>query len=185
MLLFRKLDMASFNSIQSGRSMVEMLGVLAIIGVLSVAGIAGYSKAMASFKRTKLIDQLSLVVANIRAAYANQPDYTGLTNTTVINMGLIEDDMKVITSNGTFSSNEIKNTYGGNVEISKGAGTTFLIKITQIPQDACARIVTTDWGYHNNMGRIYINNAGSPQLDYLSEYCKAGGSTNTITMHHN
>ena len=27
---------------QTGRSMVEMLGVLAIIGVLSVGGIAGY-----------------------------------------------------------------------------------------------------------------------------------------------
>ncbi|MBR2136742.1 MAG: prepilin-type N-terminal cleavage/methylation domain-containing protein [Alphaproteobacteria bacterium] len=34
---------------QSGRSMIEMLGVLAIIGVLSVGGIAGYSKAKASF----------------------------------------------------------------------------------------------------------------------------------------
>ncbi len=31
---------------QSGRSMVEMLGVLAIIGVLSVGGIAGYKTAM-------------------------------------------------------------------------------------------------------------------------------------------
>lgn len=29
---------------QSGRSMVEMLGVLAIIGVLSTSGIAGYTK---------------------------------------------------------------------------------------------------------------------------------------------
>lgn len=31
---------------QSGRSMVEMLGILAIIGVLSVGGIAGYRYAM-------------------------------------------------------------------------------------------------------------------------------------------
>ena len=31
---------------ETGRSMVEMLGVLAIIGVLSVAGIAGYAMAM-------------------------------------------------------------------------------------------------------------------------------------------
>jgi len=34
------------NKNQSGRSMVEMLGVLAIIGVLSVGGIAGYKMAM-------------------------------------------------------------------------------------------------------------------------------------------
>ena len=35
---------------QSGRSMIEMLGVLAIIGVLSVGGIAGYSKAMTKYR---------------------------------------------------------------------------------------------------------------------------------------
>ena len=34
------------NTNESGRSMVEMLGVLAIIGVLSVMGIAGYTQAM-------------------------------------------------------------------------------------------------------------------------------------------
>lgn len=34
------------NKNESGRSMVEMLGVLAIIGVLSVGGIAGYKTAM-------------------------------------------------------------------------------------------------------------------------------------------
>ena len=31
---------------QSGRSMIEMLGVLAIIGVLSVGGLMGYQRAM-------------------------------------------------------------------------------------------------------------------------------------------
>ncbi len=44
---------------QSGRSMVEMLGVLAIIGVLSVGAIAGYSKAMMKYKLNKQSEQLS------------------------------------------------------------------------------------------------------------------------------
>ena len=35
---------------ESGRSMVEMLGVLAIIGVLSVGGVAGYHYAMDTLK---------------------------------------------------------------------------------------------------------------------------------------
>ena len=55
-----------YKSEQSGRSMVEMLGVLAIIGVLSVGGIAGYSKAMAKFKTSKALDQVSTTVANVR-----------------------------------------------------------------------------------------------------------------------
>ena len=38
---------------QSGRSMIEMLGVLAIVGVLSAGGIAGYSMAMQTRKLYK------------------------------------------------------------------------------------------------------------------------------------
>ena len=50
---------------QSGRSMVEMLGVLAIIGVLSVGAIAGYSKAMFKYKLNKQTEQLTQVLNSI------------------------------------------------------------------------------------------------------------------------
>ena len=44
---------------QSGRSMVEMLGVLAIIGVLSVGGIAGYSLSMRRHRANGVVDIFS------------------------------------------------------------------------------------------------------------------------------
>ena len=47
---------------QSGRSMVEMLGVLAIIGVLSVGAIAGYSKAMMKYKLNKHAEQMNTII---------------------------------------------------------------------------------------------------------------------------
>lgn len=40
----------------SGRSMVEMLGVLAVIGVLSVGGIAGYKMAMEKYRSNQVVD---------------------------------------------------------------------------------------------------------------------------------
>lgn len=43
------------KKIQSGRSMVEMLGVLAIIGVLSIGGITGYRYAMQKINENKLL----------------------------------------------------------------------------------------------------------------------------------
>ncbi len=46
---------------ESGRSMVEMLGVLAIIGVLSIGGIAGYTMAMNRYRANELIDAASKV----------------------------------------------------------------------------------------------------------------------------
>ena len=46
----------NFKKHESGRSMVEMLGVLAIIGVLSVGGIAGYSLSMRRHRANAVID---------------------------------------------------------------------------------------------------------------------------------
>ena len=49
----------NFKKSQSGRSMVEMLGVLAIIGVLSVGGIAGYSLSMRRHRANGVVDLVS------------------------------------------------------------------------------------------------------------------------------
>lgn len=64
-----------YKNEQSGRSMVEMLGVLAIIGVLSIGGISGYSKAMAKFRVNKTLDQISMLVMNIRSLYSANINY--------------------------------------------------------------------------------------------------------------
>ncbi len=49
------------NVNESGRSMVEMLGVLAIIGVLSIGGIAGYTLAMNRYRANEALQAASLV----------------------------------------------------------------------------------------------------------------------------
>ncbi len=49
----------NFKKHESGRSMVEMLGVLAIIGVLSVGGIAGYSLSMRRHRANQVVDYIS------------------------------------------------------------------------------------------------------------------------------
>ena len=46
---------------ETGRSMVEMLGVLAIIGVLSVGGIAGYTMAMRKYKANEVLNTASML----------------------------------------------------------------------------------------------------------------------------
>ena len=50
---------------QSGRSMVEMLGVLAIIGVLSIGGIAGYRYAMNKYRANEIINEINLAAVEI------------------------------------------------------------------------------------------------------------------------
>jgi len=50
------------KKIQSGRSMIEMLGVLAIIGVLSIGGLAGYTMAMNRHRANTLLNDASLCI---------------------------------------------------------------------------------------------------------------------------
>ena len=53
------------DSVCTGRSMVEMLGVLAIIGVLSVGAIAGYSKAMMKYKLNQHAQAVNMLINNV------------------------------------------------------------------------------------------------------------------------
>ncbi len=50
---------------ETGRSMIEMLGVLAIAGILSVGGIAGFSKAMAKYKAIKTAEEYNLFLQDV------------------------------------------------------------------------------------------------------------------------
>lgn len=75
--------------VQSGRSMIEMLGVLAIIGVLSVGGISGYSKAMEMYKMNKVIDEYSSVFFNIQQIRANSKSNSGIGYKLLESMGLL------------------------------------------------------------------------------------------------
>jgi len=50
---------------QTGRSMVEMLGVLAIVGILSIGAIAGYNKAMMKYRLNKQAGQIAQLVNTV------------------------------------------------------------------------------------------------------------------------
>ena len=46
---------------ETGRSMVEMLGVLAVIGVLSVGGIMGYKFGMMKYRVNEIVNELNII----------------------------------------------------------------------------------------------------------------------------
>ena len=144
---------------QSGRSMVEMLGVLAIIGVLSVGGIAGYSKAMNKFKINKTADQVSMLISNIKKSYSTQGNYVGLDNTQAKKYGIIPNDMY----KSTDASDKITNAYGGKVVImasgrlKAGDNEAFLITYSGLSSEACVTIATSDWNSGRNSGLIVVS----------------------------
>ena len=132
------------SSQQSGRSMIEMLGVLAIIGVLSVGGIAGYSQAMAKFKVTKATDQIQTAVTNIRTLYASARNYGTINSAVLYNSGAIGDEV----CQGAANCPTPLNTFGGKFEFESAGDNNkqFTINYTGLPSEACTKLASYDWG---------------------------------------
>ena len=146
---------------QSGRSMVEMLGVLAIIGVLSAGGLAGYSKAMFKHKLNSTMDQLTMLVTNIRTMYGTQENYNGLDVPSAFQLGIIA------ASSYTSSSSTMINPFKGTVTLAPSpakagvADSGFIITYSGLPKEACIALATSDWGTGAGSGFITVaaNNA--------------------------
>lgn len=90
------------NDGESGRSMVEMLGVLAVIGVLSVAGIVGYSIAMRSYRTNEIVNAASMLYIMAQAQNAgNGPTgkvaYTDIEKTNPSGVSSLEYENNAIT----------------------------------------------------------------------------------------
>lgn len=149
---------------ESGRSMIEMLGVLAIIGVLSVGGIAGYSKAMNKFKTNKIADNVSMLVANIKTLYAQQNTYAGLNNGTAVSMGVVPDELGTA-YNGAKAT--LTNAFNGPVFIKQSDSTTandgkaFTIQFNNLSREACITLATNDWGSGYSSGLIALKVKGT------------------------
>jgi len=159
------------RSNESGRSMIEMLGVLAIIGVLSVGGIAGYSRAMTKYRTNKTIDQVTMLVTNIRTLYAQQNNFEELYNASAYDLGVIPDDLVPAGfTNTNDNTSTLKNAFKGNVFINSAPATSddatnhlptaFEIAFNGLSREACVAMATSDWGSGSSSGLIGITFSG-------------------------
>ena len=161
--------MNTIKTNESGRSMIEMLGVLAIIGVLSVGGIAGYSKAMTKFKTNQIIDQVSTIVTNIKSLYAQQKNYEGLDMETAYMLGVFPDELGSYCSLEAFSC--ASNAFNGAIYINtvslKGNGIDdgFVIVYEGLPKETCIDLLTNNWGSKSSLIAMYASgSSGTEEL---------------------
>lgn len=67
----------------SGRSMVEMLGVLAIMGVITIAAAQMIRVAMQTVARNSIQDEVNGIVTGIRDKYGAYDDFSSIDSRTV------------------------------------------------------------------------------------------------------
>ncbi len=120
------------KSNESGRSMVEMLGVIAIIGVISVGAITSMSYVDSYFRSSATLMEIEQIARDINDMYSWAPDYSELNNMKLCEEKIVEN----------CTNSKIPNRWGGKLSvepISDPVG--FEIQLTQVPEAACVRLV--------------------------------------------
>ena len=128
---------------ESGRSMIEMLGVLLIMGVITVAGVQMISAALRSQKRTTVQDEVAQITTGVRQLLGEYDDFSGIDNNTIF--------AAIGISN--------KNPYGGKYELITNASDKkqFIVSITGLNGSDCEYFRTKAWsdsaGYRSSNGK--------------------------------
>ncbi len=128
---------------ESGRSMIEMLGVLAIMGIITVGAIGMISTAMRTQKRNTVNEEVLQIVTGVRQLLGEYDDFSGINNATIFGAIGISP----------------KNTYGGTYELAVDPSNArqFTVSITGLSETDCEYFATKAWsdsvGYMNSDGK--------------------------------
>jgi len=133
---------------ESGRSMIEMLGVLAIMGVITVGAIGMISTAMRTQKRNTVNEEVLQIVTGVRQLLGEYDDFSNINNATIF---------------GAIGMSS-KNTYGGTYELAVDPSNTrqFIVTINGLSKSDCEYFLTKAW---------------SDSVGYLTSDGKLGGAT--------
>lgn len=77
---------------QSGRSLIEMLGVLAIGGIITFGAVKMYQSIRLRQQRFIMEQELSTLSENIRILYSGRSDYTNISKSYLIKAGALKTE---------------------------------------------------------------------------------------------
>lgn len=123
---------------ETGRSMVEMLGVLAIIGVLTAGGMGIVGKARESGQISQLISEVSAISATSRRLSCQYEDDYGSYTKMLYLSDAYSDAL-------TYKDNSFVGPMDTIIKIT-GNISAFKVEVSGLDEEACVRMASTNWG---------------------------------------
>ena len=133
---------------ESGRSMIEMVGVLAIMGMLTATAFALISLGINRQKQARVTDDVVTIVSGVRSLLVDYDDFTNIDNSTIFAAMSVSN----------------KNPYGGTYEVGVNPSNVrqFFVKINGLSKSDCEALMTKAW---------------TDSVGYISSDHKEGGAS--------
>lgn len=137
---------------ESGRTMLEMLGVLAIMGIITYGAIAGINYGMSSYKVNQCYNEIQDIIRGIEDLYSWSKGYP---SETAMTQAACKND--VFTQPCTDGNTKAKGVFGqiqikpidDDGEIVPTNGSNFQVQIYLTDDSECARLTSMDWSAAN------------------------------------
>jgi len=128
---------------ESGRSMIEMLGVLAIMGIITAGAALLISRTMNIQKHNTVGEEVIQIVTNVRQLLGEYDDFSDIDNSRIF--GAINVSSR--------------NPYGGAYELAVDPSNPrqFIVSVTGLAKNDCEYFLTKAWvdsvGYKTSDGK--------------------------------
>ena len=159
---------------ESGRSMIEMVGVLAVMGLITAGAFVLITSAMSSQKMSRVDDDVSAIVAGTRLLYNTQANFNGLNNEATGLLG--------------FSGS---NPYGGNYYLSSADTTTttetnarFYVYVGGLSKSQCNALKGRSWPGGSKGQTVGTATLSNNVVSWTAATACADGSTNVVRIEY-
>ena len=155
-----KSDCIKNKSVESGRTMLEMLGVLGIMGIIMYGAVAGINYGMSTYKINQTYNEVQEAIQGIQDMYSWSRFYPSNFSMET----LMENDIFPKESNPFAGTREVE----GVVDCQNGDCFSFKITYVIGDPDSQARLLEMDWGdifaHEDGQAIIFCPRRGSEQV---------------------
>lgn len=147
---------------QSGRSMIEMLGVLAVIGVLTVGGFSLVSKVSTAHKANVTIDEIGTLANKARTVFheyvldKKRNDQTPAMNAYLANAKAYPTSLEFTDNHFVSNSDVVFDLEHFTTGEDKNIIDYFYVKVSQLDNEMCMTIAQSTWGSPSLNGYVGI-----------------------------
>jgi Tfp pilus assembly protein PilW len=172
--------MLMFNKFrQRGVTLFELLLVLFVAAFVAVAVATIYNRVNTTYKQNTLFNDMQEMAGNIRSLYgASTTGYTGLSNTIVLNAGIVPPSM--LDSNGK-EINAFADKDGWTVGVPSSSSTQFYITINGLPSGACTSLGSKGLGVAQSVS-TGPDSGALADVGAIAGACNHKDNSNTITL---